>query len=753
MRRRLLVALFATVIGAVLWTPAAPAAPTTKTLNFPLAGSSTTSIFDKSFQCCNIDIDDPFSYHDDIHGRAFLSMAANFNAPTKNVLDYDDANLRQGKTLGLTNTFSRQPGSLGITYTAGFELHLYFLADFHPTISEGDTLSCQLPLPSNSCSHTHNIPIASFEPIDLRVLGIGPYLQVNVFMPITTSAALNGDGVTSDRTIQTQNTDLVDPTTLHFTSSPQVVDETSNLSCSTPAGDQVKYNMGDEASHVSGTTHETVGIGVNAQVRAGVPVLDPLPDIEDVLLFELASISFPLFESPTVAISPINLTAPGQSAELGVLQANNIPPKINMITSGGTMVEGKDVTWTASLSSPCGADSLHTVWRFSNPNSIEEMVTYGPVAHIVFPDNGIYTGTVTTTDPTGLSTTKDLAPFTITNAPPEVDPVDKRAEWGDVIKYHVDAFDASADQDSLAFEWNFGDGGGANGQDVEHVFSTPMAAPGYAGSVKATDKDGGVGTAGFHTIIDRRPATVVYTGALSALTRTSVPLSATLADDHGQPVNGGQVNFSLGGQSAAAIVDSTGHAATLLLLNQDGNVNYPLTVNYAGNALYLPSNAFLPGSGAIPANTFRVNKRATTLTYLGDMDQRPNHVTLLSARLTDELGQPVIGGTVVFTLGVQTISALTDSTGLASAALTLNQGPGAYALKGAYAGDGTYNPSAAGPMTFSIPRANGAIAAIGATANVGAAKAGKAVGSRVGVRRARKAGHSIRHHRVLRRHR
>src|SRR5205823_10698726 len=134
----------------------------------------------------------------------------------------------------------------------------------------------------------------------------------------------------------------------------------------------------------------------------------------------------------------------------------------------------------------------------------------------------------------------------------------------------------------------------------------------------------------------------------------------------------------------------------------------------------------------IGSNSFRVNKRGTTLTYLGDVDQRPNHVALLSARLTDELGQPVAGAAVLFTLGAQSISGVTDSLGLVTVGLTLNQNPGAYALKGAYAGDGTYNPSVSGPMVFSIPRNNGAILSIGAAANAGAAKA---AGNRVGVRR------------------
>ena len=57
MKGRLGVAL-ASLVGAVLLT-AAPAsgAPVTKTLNFPLSGNNTTSIFNEPFACCQIDFD------------------------------------------------------------------------------------------------------------------------------------------------------------------------------------------------------------------------------------------------------------------------------------------------------------------------------------------------------------------------------------------------------------------------------------------------------------------------------------------------------------------------------------------------------------------------------------------------------------------------------------------------------------------------------------------------------------------------
>jgi hypothetical protein len=731
MRRRFVVALFATALAVVLWTPVASAAPVTKTLNFPLKGSSHTSLYHQGFTCCHIHFSvDPFGTFDgDIHGSVDLSVDNSMNVPTQNTLNYTDTNLRQGRHLDLTNTFTASPSTLDINYSAGVDLNIYGL-DFNPTASESDSLSCGLPLTSNSCAHTKNIPIASFTVLDVGVASF----KVNVFAAITTTAHLNGDGVTTLRTLSVAGAPALGPDSLNFSSSPQTKNEGVDLSCTLPKNEPVNYAMGDEASHVSGTLDEGLGIGVGGEVDAPI-----VGDIFDVGPFDFG----PFFTLTGIGFNPITLTSPGQNVDLGNLQPNNIPPKISTATVGGTMVEGQDVSLTAALSSPCGPDSLHTEWKFSNPNSTEKMVAYGASSHIVFPDNGNWTGTLTVSDPTGLSTTKDLAPFVITNAAPTLSAVaDRHAEWGDVVKYHVDAFDSSADQGSLAFAWNFGDGGSANGQSVEHVFSTPSSPTGYAGVVTATDKDGGVGTGGFHTIVDKRPSTLVYTGAVSALTKTSPILSATLADDHGQPVNGGQVTFTLGAQSTSSNVDSTGHTSTTFVLNQAGDVApYAFSAVYGGNAFYTASTASLP-------STFRIDRRATSVTYTGDLDQRPNHVALLTARVVDELGQPVVGAPVVFTLGSQTMTGTTDSTGLATVGMTLTQGPGAYVLKAVYAGDPTYRPGSAGAMVFSIPKNNGAVA--GTT--IAAARptlATKSLGKRPSLQHARKARAARRHARLI----
>jgi hypothetical protein len=66
----------------------------------------------------------------------------------------------------------------------------------------------------------------------------------------------------------------------------------------------------------------------------------------------------------------------------------------------------------------------------------------------------------------------------------------------------------------------------------------------------------------------------------------------------------------------------------------------------------------------------------------------------LEARLTDLLtGVPIPGKWIVFTVGTQTVGAITDSSGIASYILILDQQPGVYTLLASFAGDDDYSDS------------------------------------------------------------
>ena len=89
-----------------------------------------------------------------------------------------------------------------------------------------------------------------------------------------------------------------------------------------------------------------------------------------------------------------------------------------------------------------------------------------------------------------------------------------------------------------------------------------------------------------------------------------------------------------------------------------------------------------------------VEPRATSLVYDGPTRAGIRTTTPLSARLTDtELGTGVAGKTVSFTIGSQTVRAVTDRLGRATASMALSQPWGVYTLTTSFAGDRTYRAS------------------------------------------------------------
>jgi PKD repeat protein len=324
--------------------------------------------------------------------------------------------------------------------------------------------------------------------------------------------------------------------------------------------------MGDLGTNASGNVQELATIHVKATII--IDIFDD--DLFDPIGFPPVSFSFAM-------------SAPGQSTTLGPILPDVTPPTISAVMRAGTFVEGSDNTFTAVADDNCGTSGLTYRWRFSDGG-----IAFGRIAHHVFADNGIYTAELRVTDPEGNTATTnidDLDPIVITNADPNVPPPpNKSGAWGDLIHYHADAVDPGpADQPTLAFLWSFGDGNSSAGADVDHAFALPGS---YAGNVSVSDKDSGVGSAAFTTGIAKRATTLVYTGPTQSVPSKTLQLSATLSDDHGQPVVGRSVHFILGSQTADAITDASGVARVSLDLKQKPG-DYTLSASYATDTKYL----------------------------------------------------------------------------------------------------------------------------------------------------------------------
>src|SRR5262249_10334995 len=157
-------------------------------------------------------------------------------------------------------------------------------------------------------------------------------------------------GATSHRTMTVAGNDVLSPTDLLFTSSPQATDESTLLSCSLPPNEPVNYAMGDESSQVNGSVHETVGIGVSGSVF--IRDIPPLPDIR---VGDVGPFTFDLFDTPNVTFTPIDLSAPGQNVDLGNLLPNNIAPTAAMDTIPSDGQEGKPITLAVKGTGPGGS--------------------------------------------------------------------------------------------------------------------------------------------------------------------------------------------------------------------------------------------------------------------------------------------------------------------------------------------------------------------------------------------------------------
>jgi hypothetical protein len=587
LKGRFPVALAAVAGALLLFAPTSFGAQTTKTLSFPLSGSSSTNIFFLGpYHCCDasafgVDLGD-------IHDVTLsLDMGTALSSPTHSDLTFTDTNLRQGRTLDLSNTYTRDPGGkLDVSYTLAFHASVYgFTVD--PSKTVGDTLDCSVPLLTQHCEHTTSIGL-----FDITVLDIGlGSVKVHFSVPITTKADITGNGVSSVRTMSVAGAPILGPGTLTFTSDPFVQDESTLLSCSLPANEPVNYAMDTATSAVDGGVTENVGLAVSV---IGSPIVGP--DFTIVGPFDIFT-----FDLPTKTINTINVSAPGQNVDLGNLLANNIAPTVAMDTIPADGTEGSPVqlavkgTGPGGSMSPCGDDSLDIVWSFDDGGS-----AFGKVINHAFPDNFLgavpppHSGHVVITDPTGLSKTLDFA-VPVANIPPAVNAgPDKTALWGVPVSFHGNGSDAGpVDNGILLYSWAFGDPNspiGASGQDASHVYSMPSSVgiP-YTATVTVTDNDGATGNNTVNVTVLKRATTMAYTGPLKSNPSKNITLTASLTDELNQPVSGRMVVFTLGSQQISAATDASGVATATIKLNQHKGT-YTVSAAFAEDNKYLGSS-------------------------------------------------------------------------------------------------------------------------------------------------------------------
>lgn len=620
-----------------------------------------------------------------------IGVDGNFNwkALSTNLLTYDDALIRQGSTLDTMTTTLAIPGSVTVNY------HLYGGWGLHND-SDGDgpghfdpvdpfvlgvnawltsTIACDLPLQPGEyiCEKEEDFGLGSLWT---------PFAYVELTLRITTTITMDQTGVVGVRTAVVEaGLPIADAPVSYIGPGPGMFVDPLFISCSQPEGEMLTYSL--KNMHL---TASDIAVGQ----WIGLHLLVKNPVWFDDVWKDLSFFDINLFGTPN--FGTVNVTTPDVSFQLGEVAKDITPPTIEDL---GFFIgwEGEPVQLHADAYDNCGAPTLR--WDFSDGG-----VAFGPNPEHTFPDNGVYTGLLTATDVTGLTTTTTFQ-VTVLNRAPEVSAGPAKSyDWGRPVPFHANGYDQGPiDQASLVYSWNFDDPNdplGAAGQDVVHTYSQPGIRNAV---VTVTDKEGATNTSTVEVTVTRRDTTLGYTGATAGRITDTLPLSATLVDEYGEPVVGRAVTFRVDGTAVgSAMTNGAGMAAlnwTVPLGTAPGM--HVVDAVFAGDTLFKDSTS---GTGLV--TLLSVDREVTLLTYTGPATGKPAKALPLSATLTDDEGNGVGGKTVEFNLGGQTCTGTTNGSGIASCSIAkLSLKPGTYQAVVSFAGDADFYGSEA-VVPFSV---------------------------------------------------
>ncbi|HEX2754090.1 MAG TPA: PKD domain-containing protein [Candidatus Limnocylindrales bacterium] len=694
------------VLGSV---GSATAAPQTRTIGLAYQGETTSDLgydFDVSGVCddCVPGVFETllgggrWAYGATATGR--VNHVA-WQAATSTALNYDDALLRQGQTLGLSDVLTPTGGAIVATGkiegSAGLLVDPTGGTNFGPSGASDDidknatwTASCAMPLPGDGArlcvSDTQDIQLASRAVAGTVLTGtLNLVLSIQLRLEFTVSS----DGIIATRAVTfTGGSGSLNRSLAFVGATPSTLADPIALSCTQPSGADVVYSL--QADPYAPTTNVAGRGTLHAAAAIKFPLLDPI----EVVGSDITSIT-----APTHAV-PLALTGNAGSATLGALAKNNIPPTPD--SGGGASHEysgdqGTPITFDGSASSsPCGFPTLR--WDFSDGG-----VAFGAKPKHTFQGSGTYSGLLTATDVTGLTATQTFS-VEIFNQAPLVDAgLDTIAAWGRSVAFTGQAVDPGTDdQSTLTYWWRFGDGtpdATGSGPSVTHAYAapSPVNEP-YTAMLTVCDRHGACQFDTRLVTIRARDVSVGAVGDTAATFDTGARLRASLVDEFGQAVNGRTVSFAVEtvpGASGSAVTSSTGLASTAWTPGLAAG-SYGITASFAGDTFY---------SAASGGGNVSIARKATTTAYTGTLTGGANKTVTLSATLVDATGTPLAGRTIAFKLGAQTTSAVTSASGVASVQLKLTQKNGTYPLTATWTPAGSdaarYLPSAAS-ATFKL---------------------------------------------------
>ncbi|MFX1315255.1 MAG: PKD domain-containing protein [Promethearchaeota archaeon] len=342
--------------------------------------------------------------------------------------------------------------------------------------------------------------------------------------------------------------------------------------------------------------------------------------------------------------------------------------------------EGTPVILDATGSSDLTGDTLNYRWDFNNDGIWDTPFSTDPtISHTWYDD---YFGIIKVQVFDGIYWDIDTANINVYNVAPDVDPLSDQTVYEDIPITFTGFFTDPGELDTHTILWDFGDGGTAeNTLNPTHTYSRPGQ---YTVTLTVKDDDGGIGTATCTiTVLDITPPTTIleFSGSYQILDKNYISSTATeivlSAEDAEMPDGSGIL------RTEYQLDSVTGDWITYTA---------PFTVDIIGtHIIYYRS---IDNAGNVETEkSVEVVVNAVNLTYIGEFSGFYSDPISLEATLIDIATQePISDKTIVFTIGEQTVSAVTDSFGVASTTLILDQPGGLYIVSASFAGDEMYLP-------------------------------------------------------------
>ena len=162
---------------------------------------------------------------------------------------------------------------------------------------------------------------------------------------------------------------------------------------------------------------------------------------------------------------------------------DNVAPVLGLTTIPNAADEGQLLSFTTSATDVGINDTLTYVWDMGDGNTVAGAnVTY------TYPDNGVFTVTVTVSDDAGATDTSSSV-VQVNNVAPTIDSMtgDLAGFEGQLLSWSGTASDVGL-ADTLTYFWDFGDGTTATGTQADHAYANEGQ---YVVTLTVTDDDGG----------------------------------------------------------------------------------------------------------------------------------------------------------------------------------------------------------------------------------------------------------------------